>query len=272
MHDAREYRTCLQQVARLLALRGELAAHYDRYALLLLRGDCLLHLEDRATALEAYTEAMTSPEPRQLAEARAMTRLIAGSTGLAFNPKFPPDAPAIDIVDHQGRKKAMLALMEQLQFENKAAIDAALAARTLVPIIHAAPALLDIHALEVAATGSDAKIHPTLAAIGKRARELMSSELTEVEQRVSRIERMAGQPSGIAVGGMWWGGTARRGLTTDDRAALRRDAAYTDQITSAANEFQRISRSLGGTGEKWEPIVNRGVEVANHARDVLAAE
>ena len=39
MNDAGQYRICLQQIARVLALHGDPAGPYDRNALLLLRGD-----------------------------------------------------------------------------------------------------------------------------------------------------------------------------------------------------------------------------------------
>jgi len=64
----------------------------------------------------------------------------------------------------------------------------------------------------------------------------------------------------------------RQGLTTDNRAALRQDIDYADKITSAANQFQHLSHVLGGTGEKWRPLIEQGMQVAQHGRDVLAAE
>ena len=129
MHDAGEYRICLQQIARVLQLRGDPARPYDRYALLLLRGDCLLHLGNPTTALEAYADAEKSTEPAQLAEARATALLIRSSAGLQFMPKPPADGAPIDIADHASRKKAMLALHNQLLADSKPAIDAALDAQ-----------------------------------------------------------------------------------------------------------------------------------------------
>src|SRR5580704_13766116 len=76
MHDTGEYRTCLQQIARILSLSPQVTKNYDTFALLLLRGDCLLHLGDRETAYDAYTAAAKSPEPAQAAEGRATALLI----------------------------------------------------------------------------------------------------------------------------------------------------------------------------------------------------
>jgi len=273
MNDGGQYRICLQQIARVLALRGDPARPYDRNSLLLLRGDCLLHLKDPTTALDAYVAASHSPKPAQKAEARATALLIRKSVGLLFTPKPPTKGGPIGIVDHADRVKAMLALNKELLEDSKPLIDAALDAPNLIPIIDAAPALIDIHSLETAATGSDAEIHPTLMKIAEHARELMTNELALVDNRVRLIESKANQLAGIgAYGAVWWGGAARQGLTTNDREALRRDAAYADRISSSAGQFQGVSRSLGGTGEKWNPVVESGLIVAQHARDVLAVE
>lgn len=236
----------------------------------LLRGDCLLHLEDRTTALDAFTAAEKSPDPTQMAEARAAVVLIRNSTGLLFTPKPPAEGPAISIVDHAGRKAAMLALNTQLLADSRPLIDKALTAPNLVPIIDATPTLIDIHSLEMAATGSSAEIRPTMIKIAEHARELMSNELGMIDGRITRIESKANQLSDVPVYGGWWAG--RQGLTSDDREALRDDAAYADRIASAASQFQEVSRSLGSTGEKWNPVVEQSTRVAQHAQDVLAAE
>src|SRR5689334_18952344 len=56
-YAAGQYRTCVQQVARVLNLKTPAAEKYDRSELLGLRGDCLLNLGDRAGAIKAYAEA-----------------------------------------------------------------------------------------------------------------------------------------------------------------------------------------------------------------------
>ena len=271
LHDGGQYRICLQQIARVLALNGDAAKQYDQNSLLLLRGDCLLHLEDPETALVAYTAAAKSPDPAQRAEAKAAILLIHASAGLSFTPKQPVEGGAISIIDHPDRKKAMGLLAGQLLSESKPRIDAALDAANLVPIIDATPVLIDIHSLEIAATGSDAEIRPTLLKIGEHARDLMRKELDYVDGKVSRIESSANQSVEVGGYGGWWG-SGRQGLTTKERQALRADAAYAEQITSAASQFQGVSRSLGGTGEKWDSLVESGSSVSRHAQDVLAAE
>jgi len=272
MHDAGDYRLCLQQIARVLMLRGDAARPYDPFALLLLRGDCLLHLQDRATASEAYAAAARSTDPAQRAEARATALLINKSVGLVFTPKPPAKPTPISIVERADRKKAMLALHQQMAADAKPLLDAALESRTLVPVIDGTPTFIDIRSLEIA-TGSEQQIRPTLVKIGEHARELMNNELGDIDGRVSRIEKVAGQVVDVGgYGGYWWNGLTRRGLTSDDREALRGAGAYADRIGAAASHFHEVSRSLGGTGEKWNPIIEQSARVGSHARQVLALE
>jgi len=272
MHDAGQYRVCLQQIARVLQLRGDVAKPYDYFALLLLRGDCLLHLEDADTALEAYASAEKSADPKQKMEARATIVLMRNSPRLLFTPKAPSESGPISVIDHANRKKAMVALHDQLLKEAKPLIEGSLGAHSLIPVLDAAPALIDIDCLEITATGSNAELHPTLLKIGDHTRQMITDELVVIDKRVAKVQASANESADIGTYGAWWGGSIRRGLTTDDRASLRNDSNYADHITNVVEQFQQTSRSLGGTGEKWVPILEQSLQVAQHARSVLAAE
>lgn len=273
MHDAGAYRHCLQQIARVMMLGEPAAKPYDKFALLLIRGDCLLHLGDTSTALDAYAAAEKSDIPAQAADARAMAVLIRHSIKTTFTPADPPGAKSLDIVNHDQRRQAMLDLMKQLQLANQHQIDLAAESKTLVPIFDAAPTLLDILALDVSATGANKEIHPILARIGDHARELIINELATIDGRISGIERIANSPMELpALGGYWWSVTGRRGLTTDDRESLRNDGRYAEKLMRTAAEFRRIARHVGSTGVKWDPIIEHGTRVMQHASDVLAAE
>jgi hypothetical protein len=76
IHDSGQYRICLQQIGWVLRAAN---TTYDRYDLLLLRGDCLLHLEDPASAQLAYAAAAQSPAAKQAHEGRAMAFLLRRS-------------------------------------------------------------------------------------------------------------------------------------------------------------------------------------------------
>ena len=68
MYNARQYRTCAQQVARALNVKTPAAAGlaYDRGQLLSLRGDCLLNLGDRSGAIKPASTAARTPHPGSL--------------------------------------------------------------------------------------------------------------------------------------------------------------------------------------------------------------
>src|SRR6202020_2531598 len=57
MFDQKEYRTCLQQTARVMQLRGDAAHAYAPYTLQMRRGECFLNLGDWGSATFAYEAA-----------------------------------------------------------------------------------------------------------------------------------------------------------------------------------------------------------------------
>src|SRR5271154_2783318 len=73
MYDAGQYHPCLQQISRLLFLKGAAAANVNRQELLLLRGDCLVKLKDSRTALKAYQESekAAAQDPETALQARS---------------------------------------------------------------------------------------------------------------------------------------------------------------------------------------------------------
>src|SRR5689334_24823234 len=76
MYAAAQYRTCAQQVARVLNAKTPDAQQLDRGELLALRGDCLVKLGDRAGAIKAYADAQKSGNPDVWSHARAMELLL----------------------------------------------------------------------------------------------------------------------------------------------------------------------------------------------------
>ncbi len=82
MYDQKEYRTCLQQTARVLQLRGDAAHAYDPFTLQMRRGECFLNLGDWGTAVMAYRAAVAAAHTATEGEqARAMELLVKASRG-----------------------------------------------------------------------------------------------------------------------------------------------------------------------------------------------
>jgi hypothetical protein len=275
MREAGQYRVCLQQIAR--ALRsGSADKQYDRYDLLLARGDCLLHLDDPATALTAYAAAAKSPAPEQAREGRATVLLLQRSPNMTYVPRGGEGGTAdgISLASREGRLRALRALLQDELSAGKAEFHRALEAKDLVPIRNVLPRLADLYAVERTATGGDRQLRPILEATGERARTLIDRELGIQEQSIATIDRRANQrvEYPTAAGGWWWGGTVRRGLHTNDRQALRDLIDYLQRVEETARLGRKLAASFDDDTEPWDPLIERSAKAVRSAQDVLDAE
>ena len=288
MHDAGQYRMCLQQIARLMRAGGtpntsQEAKALERFDLLLLRGDCLIHLEDPATAKLAYAAVKDSPDPKQSQEARAMLLLLNRSVKISYTPKTPagaadsgaPNGDNINITAHDRRARALRALLADELAASQPEFDKAKSAESLQPIIAALPRLYDLYAVEKTATaGMDTFMRPILMAIGERARTLIAHELQAMEERIAAIEKRADQEVGwVGPGVGWWaGGTTRRGLYTDDRNELRDLHEYLEKIADTTQLGRRAALSFGADGTTWDPLIDRAARAVRYSQEVMDAE
>lgn len=278
MLEAGEYRACLQQIARLLQ-SDSTGKSDDRYELLLMRGDCLLQLDDPSSAQLAYALAARSPLAEQARQGRAMTLLIQRSRKMTYLPRSEDDgghgpAPAgIDLASSQRRPEALRALLSDELRAEEPAFRRAVHADNLVPIREVLSKLADLYAIELTATGRDVQMRPILESIGGRARTLIEQELDLREEAIAAMERRANQrvnsPS-IAYG--WWGGEVRRGLRSSDRTALRDLIDYLHVVKETAVLGRDLAMSFDGDAQPWDPLVVRASKAASRAQEVLDAE
>jgi hypothetical protein len=274
MHDAGQYRICLQQIGRVLR-SGNAAKDYDHYDLLLLRGECLLHLEDPATARLAYVAAAKSPVAEQAREGRATALLLQRSTKLMYLPRSDNETgDGINVTSKEGRTRALRAFLDDELRVNAPQFRRAASAENLVPISDVLPQLADLYAVERTAAGGDAKLRPILESIGRRARTLIDRELDLREQVIDAIESRANQRiDAPAYGGRWWwGGDVRRGLYTPDRRELRDLIDYLQRVEGTAKLGQQLAVSFDADAKLWDPLIARASKAVRHAQDVLDAE
>jgi hypothetical protein len=274
MHDAAQYRICLQQIGRILR-SGTAARSYDRYDLLLLRGDCLLHLEDPATAQLAYVAAAKSPVAEQAREGRATALLLQRSTKLTYLPRTENGTgDGINIVSKESRVSALRALLNDELHAGGPDFRRAASADNLVPIHDVLPRLADLYAVERSATGGDAKLRPILESIGQRARNLIGRELDLREQSIVALESRANQriDAPAFAGRWWWGGETRRGLYTTDRRELRDLIDYLQRVEETTKLGQQLALSFDADAKLWDPLIARASKAVRHAQDVLEAE
>ncbi len=87
MMDAQGYRPALRAIAQIMPAGNTARPGIDKFVLLMMRGECLVQLKDKATALIAYNQAATAAANLQQNEAaRAMVLLLNNSTGLVYTP------------------------------------------------------------------------------------------------------------------------------------------------------------------------------------------
>jgi len=273
MFDAKQYRLCLQQIARVM--RGADQGGPIRYPMLLLRGDCLLHLRDGATARQAYQAAAKSPNLDESAEAYATAYLITKSPGLRYTPRTGGDP--MSIIEEADRKKAMLALLNDELQGGSAELRRAMQAETMQPILDAWPTLRALYGLELTATGKTDQVGPLFAEVGEHARGVLGRELGIINSKLQQIDSKSAQPGGstmVQSGGVWWSdpGIVRMGLTPDDRATLREIIDYCPRIIETAQHGLKVATRLGGNSEAWNALITGAQQAQEQAAGILNME
>ncbi|HUO07518.1 MAG TPA: hypothetical protein VM008_04395 [Phycisphaerae bacterium] len=279
MFDQKEYRSCLQQTARVLRLQGDAAKAYDPFTLQMRRGECFLNLGDWPTAAYAYHAAFTAaPSAAQAEQARAMEALVKASrSGQYFSSKSPNDP--INIISLKTRQEAMKAFFNDQFAAAAPQIKAAQNATSLVPLIHFVPKAQELHALEMAGFGADPLTQPLLLSLGDLGRSMITTELNNKNALISGIENRANQ---MASSGFNWVTSAngsellvadtRVGLSSTDRDTLRQMIPYLDEIVKATIRGKQVAQSFGRDGTLWDPVIAQAKAVADRAQNVLDAE
>ncbi|HSZ55275.1 MAG TPA: hypothetical protein VK797_06415 [Tepidisphaeraceae bacterium] len=269
MFDAKQYHTCLQQIARVMRAKGAAASAYDPDALQLLRGECFIQLGDRVQAIRTFTTAQKSANHALALTARASLLIVQASPVW----KFDTGSGTIDIIDPQSRKQAMSALFSKELQKAQPAIRAAQNAQSLAPILAVVPKLKDLVALEVTATGQDKEMYPQFTPVGARARDLIAGALQALDSQIATIEHRANEPITSAVnGGAWWVTVGHRGLDSPDRAALEDAYSGAQQVYDVALQGQMTAEALNGNVERWKELVSFASQVLTHARNVADLE
>jgi hypothetical protein len=258
LFDAGDDRGTLRLAAEALSSRAVMPLpERERYTVLVLRGQSLLRLNERAYAIDAFEAASRSAgrgNMKGAAIAKAYAVLVARSQGSAYKPMHvSSNAESIDIVSPRSRAKALAAAFEDLMLENQLAIKAALEGRELPPMLDLVPTLGDLYVLEWAASGEPARTSAVLKSFGLRARLLMGTELARLGKRVESLSELANSWVGSDTG--YGSRVDRRGLWTRERDELTEMIHYTGEIRRAAQRARQISLSFGFTGENWDPVI-----------------
>jgi hypothetical protein len=253
--SAGQYPACLQKISQILAGPTAKPGSPQRYDLFMLRGECLMQMRRGDLAASAFESAALackdSGPMTSFATAQATAILIKASPGLRYKPKLNPssDPNGIDIVPAEGRKAAMLALLDDRIAELKPKVDQALAGTTLPPMIDLVPAVSDMYMVEMAATGKTERMSDMGKAMGQHARDLIQPALQQITSRLQQLQDLANEPSEQ---NRQFG---YRGLTSPERQELQDQADYLMKIEKLAQNARQLSRRLGGNVEAWDAIL-----------------
>jgi len=262
--DAGDYRQALREISKGLSLTAPEPSPEEKYQLLMLRGESLLRIGERAYASNAFEAAVNAaPDLQKAAVAKATAVLITLSSGPVYQPAGGAGEP-IPIVPPDSRTRAMQAAFGDQRDRHMPAIKRALEGDTLPPMLELVPRLGDMFVLELSSQGQPTQTSLILQSFGEHARSLMGQELRRIRKRVGSLEQLSN--SLVEVERPWNSWFDRRGLRTVERDDLRQLTEYTERIRDAALHGRRITRSFGLKGEDWDPVLAEATDILDQAR------
>jgi hypothetical protein len=283
--DAGEYRKTIQLATRALVLKPgtSAAAAYDRYELLMMRGEAYLHLKQNRSAGDSFAQAAKeTKDDQQAAVARAMQRTLKEARGTTVQRRgksaVPGTPDTADLLQPDQREAAFRIVYDNLKDSVEPKVKAASDAHTLPPIIDALTVLADLDDLAKAGAGGDSDLAASRQELGDRAHDLIARELDRMEKDVAEIKRSAEtvvEQRSYATTSLQTGAgydqylSIRRGLTNKDRTDLKDVMKTCEKIIPAA---ETIAKAASGSSKGADEIVNRTKDVGRAAQRVLDAK
>jgi len=193
--DTGNYPEALKRLVRLLALNGKAAEGYDRYELLMLRGEALLQSKQTSTAIDAFGQARKEAKnDAAAAVAIATEQLVKRASNFIYTSKGKDkmgQPQKFNVLDRATRKNAFLALFEDDFATLDPKVRAARQATSLTALLEVGQSILPLRALELAATDDNVKIKEALQGLGQHAKDLMTAALATMERTTASIENQA---------------------------------------------------------------------------------
>jgi hypothetical protein len=279
-----DYAKVLKQVAAALALKGDAAEAYDRYELLVLRGEAYLRTENTAAAAAAFDEAAKHTKlEEKAAVARATAELVRRARKRAYTP--PPakkgDAPEpIDVTDPAARRQAFALMFDDARPRVAAEVKAARASTTLAPVTAALAMLRDLRALEVAAgavaPGADdaGGAAAAMSELVERVGALTGRAVEQMSDRVGQLEATAGVPYDMATPGRDDSGRRvvryETGVTQLTRDQVKELRTIVKECTSVRRALAGVAAMVIGPGNDPSRAVDGLAVVADSSDRVRA--
>ena len=230
----KQWQPLLQKLQRVLSLRGDAAANYDRYALLMMKGEAHAQLKQPAPATSAFADAAkeAQADKNRAAVASSTALLIKRSQSFVYKRKSPSTQPTdpkeIDVLDPAKRKDGFVALAADELAALQPKVKSATTANNLKPVVELMKSMSDLRNAELAAEGNTTKSDSLLPPLAAHSKELSAKYVADQKRIVDNIEHTANQT--IDVGpdrrGAYQGRSLerkfkKRGLMSNDQTALK---------------------------------------------------
>jgi hypothetical protein len=254
--DAKQYKVALQKISKALSAPTTKSSAEARYDLFALRAECLLRVNERALAIDAFRSAARAmkddADVHKAATATGTALLIEASRNLKYTNPRQAGAEPIDIVEPESRTKALNALFEARFDLIRPKVNKAIESKTLPPMLDLLPQMRDLYVIEVAAKGDAPQTIPLLKTLGGRARGLITDELQRVSRRLDDIQDGLTQEVYLDLRNIK--GVRERGLSTAEQNELQQTYDSLGKIAKVAQQGRWIARRLGDGGEAWDRI------------------
>ena len=278
--DQKQYAAAVRAASKLLTLRGDAAAGFSRFQVMMLKGDGQVGTHALAAARTTYHDALReTQDPHEQALASWTVELLRRARGTNYVPHVAGPAAVnnngpIDLTDPQNRKSAFAALLEDELSAMGPALKQASGTASLPQILPVVKQVQSLAELDEIANGSDARTAATAGTLLDHARNLMANALKGMWTRISDISASATQvvsntgPGGFVNGqAVQQTTTTQNGLTGNDANELRAMIDTCGKIHDAATVFMPLAH--GGDDKAWGAILNDATRVAGRAADVL---
>lgn len=284
----KQYNLVVREIVR-ISTNPKVAAGYNKFDLLTLRGESQLRLRNIPAAMEIFKEAQANAiEDTAKARATARWLLMQRQSALVFkartgepqNPK-PGEVvklpPPIDVLDLDKRTDAYKALYHDELTVAQPELNKIPKLTTLAAISATARTVDALWLLELAATGKHDDMDKNQVALVQQAKDILTSHLKENADKVADLKRTANTTHQVPLPrynlkGQFMGNDVsivKIGLTPQDTTALK---DIINSLGKYAQAVKELTTRLHQEDKVFQPLATEADKVSRDATAVLKAD